>query len=93
MAVPVTDEDIPQSTQVDEDLLGCFPQHMACISKICDLDCETDHCDGIDNQDADAVSGHPIVGAQSLIIVGADVALRKEFHALPKECKKTPKVR
>ena len=59
------------------------PLNMWRVSKIGDLDYEIIHRDGKDNDDADTVSRHPMLGARSLLRVGGDVAMHELLKSLP----------
>ena len=47
------------------------------MSRIGDLDYEIEHRSGIDNDDADSVSRHPMLGVRSIVRIGADIALEE----------------
>ena len=55
------------------------------VAKITDLDYEIEHRAGVDNDDADSISRHPMLGARSLVRVGADIALDELLKTLPDE--------
>ena len=67
------------------------PLNMWRVSRIGDLDYEIEHRKGIDNDDADSVSRHPMLGLRSLVRVGADIALEellKSFTSQEKDIAK-----
>ena len=47
------------------------------ISKTQDIEYSIEHRKGVDNEDADSISRYPMLGARSLVRIGADVALRE----------------
>jgi len=53
------------------------PLNMWRVSKTQDIEYEIEHRPGVDNDDADSVSRHPMLGVRSLMRIGADVALRE----------------
>ena len=55
------------------------------VSKISDVEYEIVHRAGKDNEDADSISRHPMLGARSLLRVGADVALNELLTLLPEQ--------
>ena len=59
------------------------PLNMWRVAKITDLDYEIEHRDGVDNDDADTVSRHPMLGARQLVRIGADIALDELLKTLP----------